>query len=625
LEELAKSCDLRFAKDSFLLDRAILYLTSQGDIFAPDCLNDVLLDPIGWFTEFLAFFIRDDGKEIVKFQEGVCSLNDIKDAFQHKYDYKSPDYNLPKLMSVLCELDLCMQTDAVNVRYLFPCLLPEASREYLNEEWAKSVKTFRSKFHPLVFKVHRLFSTKMFLPPGIFSKLLIRLSKKKWPVEGKKVYRNWAKWMFKDFHLSVSVYSEKGILDLTVVGKNCGPILDEFAFICRRFIKSQCPDVELKESWLCPSCLSHRDENIEQDWAHAIAVEEFSVSIEKDKNENERKQVAKLNKNPEDYTCLEYGVSSVFQPESSRYSFGKVEAFKAQLDKFRIFRSDLQKGKDKEKNAPLGEGHFSKVYEMEHKTHGCVAVKTLRNEEDLLREMFILRQLNTDVGTEYTVKFHGICLNDRKPQDCWLVMQIAKFGSLESLFSKRCLQKGCELRREVLLQKKHLLPVLHNFAEGMNRFHSAGYIHRNLEIRNLLMTEEGKVLISDYGLVRSVPSGFYRRTVKIDTPQAPESLPRTPGNFILNHFRTDVWAFGVTAYEIVTGDKYQPAAAAEEVQSAFKLRLPLAVATLITGCVDRDPRKRPSAQELDVALRKACKETTGASSESVKAVLESFS
>lgn len=86
-------------------------------------------------------------------------------------------------------------------------------------------------------------------------------------------------------------------------------------------------------------------------------------------------------------------------------------------------------------------------------------------------------------------------------------------------------------------------------ARAVHVLHDAGVLHRDVKPSNLLMDEDGRVLVSDLGSAKRLAeaSGF---TVMTGTPayMAPEQALGQPLDA-----RTDVYALGVVAYELVAG------------------------------------------------------------------------
>jgi len=96
----------------------------------------------------------------------------------------------------------------------------------------------------------------------------------------------------------------------------------------------------------------------------------------------------------------------------------------------------------------------------------------------------------------------------------------------------------------------HRVRLLREAAEAVAAVHAAGFIHRDVCPRNFILTEGGKNLkLIDFGLTLPATREFMAPGKRTGTPDymAPEVVRRKPTDQ-----RLDVFAFGVTAYELFT-------------------------------------------------------------------------
>ncbi|MGY1501526.1 Stk1 family PASTA domain-containing Ser/Thr kinase [Streptomyces sp. QTS52] len=115
---------------------------------------------------------------------------------------------------------------------------------------------------------------------------------------------------------------------------------------------------------------------------------------------------------------------------------------------------------------------------------------------------------------------------------------------------------GCTLR-DVLrergaLQPRATLDILEPVLAALGAAHRAGFVHRDMKPENVLIGDDGRVKVADFGLVRVVDTvtsttGSVLGTVSYLAPEQIESGTADP--------RVDVYACGIVLYEMLTGDQ----------------------------------------------------------------------
>ncbi|MCQ4198918.1 Stk1 family PASTA domain-containing Ser/Thr kinase [Streptomyces coelicoflavus] len=115
---------------------------------------------------------------------------------------------------------------------------------------------------------------------------------------------------------------------------------------------------------------------------------------------------------------------------------------------------------------------------------------------------------------------------------------------------------GCTLR-DVLRERGALRPraaldILEPVLAALGAAHRAGFVHRDMKPENVLIGDDGRVKVADFGLVRAVntvtsTTGAVLGTVSYLAPEQIEHGTADP--------RVDVYACGVVLYEMLTGAK----------------------------------------------------------------------
>jgi serine/threonine-protein kinase len=158
--------------------------------------------------------------------------------------------------------------------------------------------------------------------------------------------------------------------------------------------------------------------------------------------------------------------------------------------------------------------------------------------------------------------------------------------------------------------------ILIDVAEALEHVHNCGYLHYDFKPENILVSRNGNVRLCDFDLSRPIPGKPTKMPDNPGTPvyMAPEQLR---GREIDQ--RVDIFAFGVTMYETLTGQKPFNGDTSREVLLAQKNRdshfaaprdlnhsIPAAVERIIMQCIEFDADKRyPHISYLVAGLRKA--------------------
>ena len=154
-------------------------------------------------------------------------------------------------------------------------------------------------------------------------------------------------------------------------------------------------------------------------------------------------------------------------------------------------------------------------------------------------------------------------------------------------------------------------------AEGLAAAHRAGVIHQDFKPNNVILIDSGdgsplRAVIADFGLAHNARAAEQNSGRKVGAPayMAPEQIEGGPISA-----STDVYAFGVVLYELITGHWPYNAGTVEELEarkltqapippSKYVPELPIRVERTILRCLARKPEERFSSP-LDVVAELA--------------------
>ena len=175
----------------------------------------------------------------------------------------------------------------------------------------------------------------------------------------------------------------------------------------------------------------------------------------------------------------------------------------------------------------------------------------------------------------------------------FIVMELIEGHTLREYLNERG-------RFEIKDAINYLTPILSALAAA----HDLGIVHRDMKPENILISKEGRVKIADFGLARGELIGSTmtaESSVILGSVSylSPEQVQRGVADS-----RSDVYAVGIVAFEMLTGEK--PFLGESPIQIAYmhvnqeipslrskRKEIPEALDALILKATDRDPDKRP--------------------------------
>lgn len=190
----------------------------------------------------------------------------------------------------------------------------------------------------------------------------------------------------------------------------------------------------------------------------------------------------------------------------------------------------------------IGEGGMSVVYKARcNKLNRYVAVKVLKKEmsdnEDIVnkfkREATAIAALSDnnivnilDVGSQDDINY--------------IVMEYVKGKTLKEL-----------IKQFGKLNYETAITIAIQIAKALECAHKNNIIHRDVKPQNILVTEEGLIKVTDFGIAKSTSSATLTNTTTIMGSAHYFSPEQAKGTLVDN--RTDLYSLGVVLYEMVTG------------------------------------------------------------------------
>ena len=242
----------------------------------------------------------------------------------------------------------------------------------------------------------------------------------------------------------------------------------------------------------------------------------------------------------------------------------------------------------------IGKGGSGIVLRVFDRTaQNVVALKVLKSE--LARDARWEKRFSRELRLGRPIQHPNVCrIFDIGEADGhrFLTMEIARGGSLRDE-----LKRGGGLERPLEEKMADARAVI----GGLAALHAAGVVHRDFKPDNLLRMEDGRLVLSDFGLATDAATAP-GATVLIGTPHymAPEVLAGEPATS-----RSDVWALAVVLHEIFFGRRPERRSVSFDGSSKGPIRpnssTERRVMALCEKCLAESPMDRP-ADAREVAL-----------------------
>ena len=243
----------------------------------------------------------------------------------------------------------------------------------------------------------------------------------------------------------------------------------------------------------------------------------------------------------------------------------------------------------------IGIGSTCKVYKgISKKTNKIYAIKVCNELEkyydSIINELNILRLVKNKSNN--IEKFYGVYFS-KDENTIWIILEYFEYGNIMSYLTKINYPINEEL----------ISTIIQNVLFGLLYLHSINIIHRDIKCQNLLLSDEGRVKISDFGI--SINKNVLNCNNRVGTPywMSPEVINRQRYNE-----KTDIWSLGIICYELVEGEppysEFKPNVVMKKIiENPIKgLKNPEKYSNefndFVSLCLNVDYNKRPNIPQL---------------------------
>ncbi|MBX3067039.1 MAG: serine/threonine protein kinase [Microbacteriaceae bacterium] len=220
-----------------------------------------------------------------------------------------------------------------------------------------------------------------------------------------------------------------------------------------------------------------------------------------------------------------------------------------------------------------------------------VAIKILKDE--YMGDPGFLERFRAEARHAALVNHEGIAnVFDYGEEEgsAYLVMELVPGEALSSI-----------IEREKVLATDRVLDIVAQTASALHAAHAAGLVHRDIKPGNLLITPDGRVKITDFGIARiadQVPltaTGQVMGTVQYLSPEQASGHAASPA--------TDIYSLGIVAFEALAGRRpftgeSQVAIAMAQINEAppdLPVTVSEPVKNLVYACIAKKPADRPAS------------------------------
>ena len=240
----------------------------------------------------------------------------------------------------------------------------------------------------------------------------------------------------------------------------------------------------------------------------------------------------------------------------------------------------------------IGKGGFGEVWKVNHKKTGDTYVIKVLDKESLKLQNLI-SQLNLEIRIMYKCHHPHLMqlINHYEDDDnFFMIMPYASRGQLYTL-----------LRKSTRFDQRTTAQFIRETISAVKYLHEHHVIHRDIKPENILLDQNYRVKLSDFGWSNFCDENETRKTF-CGTPEylSPEMVKKLP-----HDYRVDIWSLGVLLFECLAG--YPPFTGQSEeelfknikqVKIHWPIDFPPLAKNLVMKILKLNPKERPSLDEI---------------------------
>lgn len=252
----------------------------------------------------------------------------------------------------------------------------------------------------------------------------------------------------------------------------------------------------------------------------------------------------------------------------------------------------------------VGTGGMADVYKAKcHRLNRFVAIKILKAEysEDKTFVEKFRGEAQSAAGLSHPNIVNVYDVGDDDGLH-YIVMELVEGITLKSF-----------IERKGKLEVKEVLGISIQIAQGMEAAHANHIIHRDIKPQNIIISREGKVKVTDFGIAKAATSN----TITSNAMGSVHYISPEQARGGYSDDKSDIYSLGITMYEMLsgrvpfTGDNTISVALLHIQGEATPLRdldpdIPVSIDKIVQKCMQKKPERRyPNVTELIKDLRRA--------------------